>query len=407
MKILICTGSFKTGKGGVASYAHDFIDAFSDGNEFVVVTHDDYEMVETDGFLVYHINMEDWSVQNALKLKKLISTEHPDVVVNSYFPLLALISPYLHNDIRIINISHFVSEKLAWASGLNGNYADSIISLSTYGKQFIKKRFHVDEERIEVIYNYMPALENVDVENKTRNETLKIVYPGGHSWQKSAEIVCSALKLLQKTKNDFEFYWLGDIKIPGANWPFTKTKSVKDCINIKDKRIIHIGPVSRDEAKEIMSSANIFLLPSRGEGCPITLLEAMRGGCIPIISDAKHGSLDLVENRKTGFVVKQDSALDIKNIIEDIIIHHEKYLSIYNAVINKFNSDLRYEVWKEKMTHLLLMPLNHRHRKYFSSLNYRRDVLKFKSLYFYHWLRDRFYRQLYHVIYFRYLRYFK
>lgn len=405
MKILICTGSFKTGKGGVASYAHDFIDAFRAEHHFAVITHDDYKKKIDDDFPIYHISMEDWSVQNAKTFMDIINKEKPDIIINSYFPLLALITPYLPDTLRVITISHFVKEKLAWAAGLNGNYTDAIVSLSTYGKLFIKNMFRISDDKIRIVYNYMPTLENINLEGKKHTQRLKIVYPGGCSWQKSAEIVCQALILLQKTKLDFEFYWLGDVKIPGANWPLSKTKSIKDCIDMNDKRLMHIGSVPREQAKEIISTANIFLLPSRGEGCPITLLEAMRGGCIPIISDAKHGSLDLIENGHTGFVVKQDSATAIKDKIEDIITHHVEYSTIYDAVIDKFNKDLKYEVWKENMVKLLTIPSHHRRRKPFNLVQYKKDVLYLKSLYLFHWLRDRFCRQLYHVIYFRYLKY--
>ena len=403
MRILICTGSFKTGKGGVASYAHDFIDAFKNENHCVVITNDDYEKKADDKFPIYRIKMEDWSIKNAKALMTIINKEKPDIVINSYFPLLSLVTPYLPNTLKIITISHFVNEKLAWVAGFNGNYADSIVSLSTHGKLFIKNKFGINEDKIRIIYNYMPTLGNVEVEEKKHAKRLRIVYPGGCSWQKSAEIVCKALILLQKTNLDFEFYWLGDIKIPGANWPFSRIKSIKDCLDMNDKRLRHVGSVSREQAQIIISKANIFLLPSRGEGCPITLLEAMRGGCIPIISDAKHGSLDLIENKHTGFIVKQDSAIEIKKTIEDVIMNHAQYGSIYDAVINKFNKDLKYEIWKENMTKLLTISSNHRSRVPLNIVQYQKDVLCLRFLYFFHWLRDRFCRQMYHVIYFRYL----
>lgn len=42
-RVLLCTGSFNTGAGGVASYAHDFIDAFNAEYQFAVITGDNYE----------------------------------------------------------------------------------------------------------------------------------------------------------------------------------------------------------------------------------------------------------------------------------------------------------------------------------------------------------------------------
>lgn len=44
---------------------------------------------------------------------------------------------------------------------------------------------------------------------------LKIIYPGGCSYGKSAEVVCKSLNTSQN-KFKFEFYWTGNTKIVGA-----------------------------------------------------------------------------------------------------------------------------------------------------------------------------------------------
>ena len=38
MKILLCTPTFVTGKGGIPSYARDFVESFKNDYEIVVVT---------------------------------------------------------------------------------------------------------------------------------------------------------------------------------------------------------------------------------------------------------------------------------------------------------------------------------------------------------------------------------
>ena len=135
-KILFCTGSFKTGIGGVASYAHDFVNAFLATYQFSVVTHDNYEKTK-EPYDIFHINMTDFSVTNARKLLNIIQSENPNIIINSYFPLLSLVTPFIPDSIKLINVSHFVNGKLAWAAGLNAAYADNIISLSTYGKIYL------------------------------------------------------------------------------------------------------------------------------------------------------------------------------------------------------------------------------------------------------------------------------
>lgn len=145
------------------------------------------------------------------------------------------------------------------------------------------------------------------------------------------------------------------------------------------------------------------MLPSRGEGCPISLIEAMRGGCISIISDAKHGSLEIVENQKDGFIVKQGSASDIVRTIDDIIVNHTKYLSMYDYSIEKFKSSLEYSVWFKKMSNILQKNYNHKKRKKYTNWNFYRDVSRMKLLNVSFWLKDRFFIQPYQVICFNLL----
>lgn len=405
MKLLFCTSSFKTGIGGIASYAHDFINAFAKEYEIVIITGDSFAQKDTI-YKIYNINMNDFSTTNAKKLLNIVELEKPQIIINSFFPLLSLITPYISNLPKIISISHFTDGKLAWAAGLNFQYIDYIVSLSTFGKKYLEKKFHIcNTEKIKIIYNYMNKIPYVDLSIKKNRNILKIVYPGGCSYQKSAEIVCSTLKELLKTNYKFEFYWLGITKIPGSRWPFVRTKKIQDCININDYRIKQMGGVPRDKAKQIIADANIFLLPSRGEGCPITLLEAMRGGCIPIISDSKHGSLDLITNKINGIIVHQNNVKELTTQICDILSNHPAYYNIYDNSLVKFNKDLEFGIWKQKMEKLLNLKSSHTQRIKFSEKKFKKNSFFLKRLYFYNWLKDRFIYQIYHFIYFRYIRY--
>jgi len=406
MKILFCTAEYKQGKGGVASYAHEFVSLFGETNDIMIVVDDSYTCSPDEMQTVVHVPAEYFTLGNAQLLLKIIHDYRPDVIVNSYFPLLSLVTPYLPDDIFVLSVSHFTDGRFAWPAGCNGNFADVIVALSTYNKKFIEKRFCISNStKIKVVYNTMPSLPNTIIEEKKQRTKLKIVYPGGHCYKKSAEIVCMALKKLLNTDWEFEFYWLGDILLPGARWPLSRTKYVSDCLNSQDPRIKVFGQVSREEAISILADANIFLLPSRGEGCPMTLLEAMRGGCIPIISNAKHGSLDIIEDGKTGFVVEQGNANQICEQIGKIISNHSAYAFIYDNCFSKFENELSIRHWFGKMVEILSYPKNHNTRLLFDEKKFLSDSRQYKMMLRKEWLDDRFRVQPYHVLIFRWIRY--
>lgn len=211
----------------------------------------------------------------------------------------------------------------------------------------------------------MPTLPEGPNIDKEQNDVINIVYPGGSNYKKSADVFLKAVLHLLKTNLKFKLYWIGNKAIPCSKWGITIINSLSDILP-QDERIIHLGSVSREEAKKIMENANVFVLPSRGEGFPISIIEAMRGRCIPVISDAKHGALDIIQNGVNGYVTKQGDYLDLAKCIENIITNHNLLSGIYDAAYNTYLQNLTTEVWVEKMGKILTSENNHTPRVIYS-----------------------------------------
>lgn len=371
MKILLCTPTFVTGRGGIPSYARDFVDLFKNDYEMVVVTGS--EGINDSPCRHYYVDSRDLSLRNLDKLYKIIQDETPDVIVNSAFFVMSILTPYINDNIKIVTISHFVDGHLARMASLNSQYVDKIVALSSHGKAFIENMYSVKErDKVVSVFNFMPPLADGPDYNKEQNEIINIVYPGGSNYKKSADIFLKAILHLLKKDLKFRLYWIGNKAMPGSKFGLSRIKSLSDILP-KDERIVHLGSVTREEAKKIMESANVFVLPSRGEGFPISLIEAMRGRCIPIISDAKHGALDIIENGVNGYVTKQGDYLDLASCIENIITDHKSLSRVYEAAYQTYLQNLTTEVWAEKMNAILLTPKSHVPRKKYS--NNRNRVL--------------------------------
>jgi GalNAc-alpha-(1->4)-GalNAc-alpha-(1->3)-diNAcBac-PP-undecaprenol alpha-1,4-N-acetyl-D-galactosaminyltransferase len=67
-----------------------------------------------------------------------------------------------------------------------------------------------------------------------------------------------------------------------------------------------------------LRGAHIFALPSRYEGTPNALLEAMSCGLPCIVSDASPGPLDLIENGITGLVTPVDDHMALATALERV-----------------------------------------------------------------------------------------
>ncbi|HUR98348.1 MAG TPA: glycosyltransferase family 4 protein [Pyrinomonadaceae bacterium] len=62
------------------------------------------------------------------------------------------------------------------------------------------------------------------------------------------------------------------------------------------------GVISGAEKIRALNEADIFLMPSRFEGLPLALLEAMAAGCVPVVS-GKGAIPSVVEDGRNGFLV--------------------------------------------------------------------------------------------------------
>jgi len=71
-------------------------------------------------------------------------------------------------------------------------------------------------------------------------------------------------------------------------------------------------------AQEFLSAFDIFVLPSRYEGLPYTLLEAMATG-LPVVATAVGGNCELVREGVNGFLVPPDSAEDLKKALYSLV----------------------------------------------------------------------------------------
>lgn len=191
--------------------------------------------------------------------------------------------------------------------------------------------------------------------NKMAKQPLTIVYPGGTSIKKGVDVVIEMLYRLKRSKLPFKFIWIGQTLLPSAKYSILGLRETTKML--QDERIEIKGLVSREKAEDIIGSANIFLLPSRGEGCPMTLLEAMLVGCIPVVSDAKHASRELIEKCGCGFIVEQDNSKELANEIKEVIEHHSAYTEVYSQTRSFSDSFLSFENWKTQMERVMSFAL--------------------------------------------------
>ncbi|PWT72740.1 MAG: hypothetical protein C5B59_14975 [Bacteroidetes bacterium] len=111
-----------------------------------------------------------------------------------------------------------------------------------------------------------------------------------------------------------------------ANWTFIgsgpdKQKLVDQWASYEPARFE--APDSFNEVIKLCSDADIFVFPTHFEGFPVSLLETMSVGVVPVVSDLPGGIREIV-SESTGIRCKMGDPISFANAIETL--HHDRVL---------------------------------------------------------------------------------
>lgn len=194
--------------------------------------------------------------------------------------------------------------------------------------QGIKKEYNfVKDTKIKIIKNMIS--ENIKIKKKkTLNKKLKFISVGRLEHQKGYDILLSALKLLKNDQINFKC----DIYGTGS-----QRGEIERLINNLDlKKNVFLKGVS-SEILRLYYKYDLYILSSKFEGFPNTLLEAISAGVVSISSDCDYGPSEIIKKNKNGMIFKNNDPLDLYNKISHIISDEKKYSEITNSLMNEFN----------------------------------------------------------------------
>lgn len=107
-----------------------------------------------------------------------------------------------------------------------------------------------------------------------------------------------------------------------------------------DKEInVHFyGNVSNDRILSLLKDMQIFILPSIAEGMPVTIIEAMKAGVIPVVNNIEGGIQELVINNETGYKIDGNDLEAYTEKIIELINNRSLAETIKRNCIEKANN---------------------------------------------------------------------
>ncbi len=182
------------------------------------------------------------------------------------------------------DIMYLALEKIA------ARIAVKVITVSDYEKEIANKLALMPSNKMVVIHNGLPDLEN------------KLLASPGAGIPRLISVARFAepkdhLTLLQALSKLNHVKWQLDLVGDGAKK--RKTEKLAEELLLEEK-INFLG--NRNDVPELLAKSSLFILSSKREGFPISILEAMRAG-LPVIATDVGGVSEAVIDGETGYLV--------------------------------------------------------------------------------------------------------
>jgi len=254
---------------------------------------------------------------------KLLKREQPDIVhchlnLICYFFLSSIL---LHKRIRFIYTIHTTAEneivnkfegsirRFFFQRNFILPVAVSNETKKSYEAYYKLQNAHIIYNGRDTVYKSAKYEEVVKEINalKPTSSTLVFCHVGRYCKQKNHEMLVSVFNSLRKDNYDIILLIIG-----------FGLDTADELTTAAEKHIHFLG--LKKNTEDYLYASDAFCLSSISEGMPITLLEALACGCIPICTPVG-GSIDLIKEGETGFLSRTVSEEDYLDAVIRFINH--------------------------------------------------------------------------------------
>ncbi|KGE14311.1 glycosyltransferase family 4 protein [Sphingobacterium deserti] len=171
---------------------------------------------------------------------------------------------------------------------------------------------------------------------KSAAEPLRLLFVGGVMHRKGIHHLCELVSMYNAQEVILE--------IAGGVVAFEDTpEKYRDCENIK-----FLGFVTRDRIAEKFKQADVFILPSLGEGLALVILEALATGT-PVLTSNLSGGNDAVINYENGIVYDYNNLGQLKDGIDWFRANRDKIPAMSKAARKTVEEEYTWEKYYQQL----------------------------------------------------------
>ena len=168
--------------------------------------------------------------------------------------------------------------------------ADRVAVLGDHWRSFASADLGVPEQKLLTVENGVPEPPSVALPN---NSEAHLVFAGQLGSRKGVDVLLDSLAMLNPDTPN----WRATLAGGGDPSPFQRQAQAAGIAH----KVVFPGWLGEADVGRLMSSADIFVLPSRAENQPIAILEAMARG-LPVVSTTVGAIPEQVEHGVSGLL---------------------------------------------------------------------------------------------------------
>lgn len=247
------------------------------------------------------------------KLRTLFRREKPDAIHVHLFLMKYVVPAALGLGIPVIHTVHSVASYDAEGDRAVNRFFYNRglavpVAISKEIAKTVEEFYSVPAEKIRVVFNGIDLQKCLPKEDYSLQNPPYLVHVGRFFEAKNHEVMVRAVKLLKERGMEVRLDFCGDGETRGAAEALVRALGVEENV-----RFCGVA----EQVFPILHEADLFLLPSRFEGMPMSLIEAMGTG-LPAIASRVGGISDMVTDGHNGLLI-EPNAEELANAIARLL----------------------------------------------------------------------------------------
>jgi glycosyltransferase involved in cell wall biosynthesis len=243
------------------------------------------------------------SYQILKELHQLVP-QHEGALVLNYENEMAMLDhyPVKQTTYQLVHDSYNVKLAIKY-----GHIVDVFICHNSIIFEELKKLFPQRLKDIFYLPHGVPVVEKFRKHTNENDSVIKLLFLGRMTSGKGIYDLPVISNLLTERAVKFEWLCIG-------NGP--ELDALKNAWG-EQPNVRYVSPATNKEVMDLCAEHDVFVLPTKFEGSPVSLLETMSAGLVPVITKLPGGITDIVTS-EIGFTPQMDDNVAFANAIEQL-----------------------------------------------------------------------------------------